>query len=180
MTSVRRMDIPEAADTLHKFVYSGILGSTEGMGFTYSAALSHTPDREGPVDRFRIEVDRETKEASAPEKIGISAEEMQAAVLPAIGETLATSCRFIDGGLSISCKVTTTEKPDLTYVVQIRHHGNVASMDALMKYVQQHSEPGILPMPAVFSIPGEAAHQAATGFGGQMTQFSPGVIAERV
>jgi hypothetical protein len=116
------------------------------------------------VDRFRIEVDRETREASAPEKIEISAEEMQAAVLPAIGETLATSCRFIDGGLSISCKVTTTEKSDLTYVVQIRHHGNVASMDSLMKYVQHHSEPGILPMPAVFSIPGEAAHQAATGF----------------
>jgi hypothetical protein len=45
MTSVRRMVVHEAADTLHKFVYSGILGSTEGMGVSYAL-----------LDTFRREV----------------------------------------------------------------------------------------------------------------------------
>ncbi|RFN44525.1 aminoglycoside phosphotransferase [Fusarium flagelliforme] len=35
-------------------------------------------------------------------------------------------------------------------------------------------------MPAVYSIPGEAEHQDMTGFGRQITEFIPGVMAETV
>jgi hypothetical protein len=131
---------------------------TSDKNSIYSAALCPEPGQEGPVGRFRIEVDRQLREASAPEKIEIPAEEMEVAVLAVIGETLAISCRFIDGGPSISYKATTVEKPDLVCIVQLRHHRNITSRDASMKYVQQHNKPGVIPMPAVFSIPGEAAH----------------------
>lgn len=66
------MDQYEAADALLKYVYSGILGSTRGMGvgyalmrttdntFTYSATLE---PRDGPpsfLDRYQIEVNRQS------------------------------------------------------------------------------------------------------------------------
>lgn len=186
------MDQYEAADALLKYVYSGILGSTKGMGvgyalmhttdstFTYSAALEPIAGPPCSLDRYQIEIDRRTRKLSAPKKIEISDEDMQKAVLAAIGETVACSYRFTDGGLSISYKVTTTQRPDTAYIVQLRHHGNVASMDALMKFVHANNKPGVIPMPAVYSIPGEAEHQRVTGFGRQITQFVPGVIAEEV
>lgn len=42
------------------------------------------------------------------------------AVLAATGETVASSHRFMDGGFSISYKVTPMHKPDTAFVVQLR------------------------------------------------------------
>jgi len=192
MTSSQPMDRYEAADALLKYVYSDSLGSTKGMGvgyalmhttdstFTYSVALEPLTGPPCPLDRYRIEIDRRTRTLSAPKNIEISDKDMRKAVLAATGETVAFSCRFTDGGLSISYKVTTTQKPDTAYIVQLRHHGNVASMDALMKFVRVNNKPGVIPMPAVYSIPGEAENQRVTGFGSQITQFVSGIMSEEI
>ena len=186
------IDPYEAADVLLKYMYSGVLGSTKDMGvgyalmhttdsaFTYSAALEPINGSRCPLDRYQIEINRRTKELSAPRKIEITDQDMQEAILNATGETVASSCRFTDGGLSISYKVTTTQKPDAGYVVQLRHHGNVASMDTLMNFVRANNQPGVIPIPTVYLIPGEAEYQQVTGFGRQIAQFVPGVIAEEV
>ena len=180
------MDQYEAGDILLKYVYSGALGSTSGKGvgyalmhttdstFTYSVALELIDGPQCPLDRYQIEIDRQSGELSAPKKIEILDEDMQEAVSAATGETVASSCRFTDGGLSISYKVTTTQKPDTqkpdaAYIVQLRHHGNVSSMDALMRFVRANNELSAIPMPAVYSILGESKHQQATGFGRQIT-----------
>ena len=105
---------------------------------------------------------------------------MQEAVLAATGETVASSNRFTDGGFSISYKVTTTQKQNTAYIIQQRFHGKVASMDAFMTFVRENSTPNTIPMPAIYPIPGEAEHQSRTGFGRQITQFVPGIMAERV
>ena len=186
------MDQYQAADALLKYVYSGILGPTKGKAvgyalmrttdsiFTFSATLEPLDVLPDFLDRYQIEVDRQSGELSAPKRIEITEEDMQEAVLAATGETVASSSRFTDGGFSISYKVTVMHKPDIVYIVQLRFHGNVASMDALMKFVRANSKTGVIPMPAIYSIPGEAEHQRATGFGRQITQFVPGIIAERV
>lgn len=63
MDSSRSMDQYEAADVLLKYVYLGVLGSTEGMAvsyavmrttdstFTYSAALEPVSGPPGPLSR---------------------------------------------------------------------------------------------------------------------------------
>lgn len=151
-----------------------------GQHFTFSTTLEPLDDPPNHLDRYQIEIDRRSGEPSAPKKIEITNEDMQKAVLAATGGTVASSRRFTDGGFSISYRVAVTDKPDTTYIVQLRFHGNVASMDALMKFVQANNKPGVIPMASVYSIPGEAEHQQATGFGRQITQFVPGVMAERV
>ncbi|KAL7902396.1 hypothetical protein HDV63DRAFT_410135 [Trichoderma sp. SZMC 28014] len=192
MDSPNTMDQFQAADALLQYVYSGILGPTKGMAvgyavmrttdstFTFSTTLEPLDDAPTPLDRYQVEIDRQSGKLSAPKKIEITNEDMQKAVLAATGETVASSRRFTDGGFSISYKVAVMDKPDSTYIVQLRFHGNVASMDALMKFVHANNKPGVIPMPAVYSIPGEAEHQQATGFGRQITQFVPGIIAETV
>ncbi|KAF9777355.1 hypothetical protein IL306_004442, partial [Fusarium sp. DS 682] len=173
MTSPNTMDQFQAADALLKYVYSGILGPTKGKAvdyavmrttdntFTFSTTLEPLDGTPNPLDRYQIEIDRRSGKPSAPKKIEITNEDMQRAVLAATGETVASSRRFTDGGFSISYKVAVMDKPDTTYIVQLRFHGNVASMDALMKFVHANNKP-------------------ATGFGRQITQFVPGIIAETV
>ncbi len=78
--------------------------------------------------------------------------------------------------LSTSYKVTVQESP-AAYVVQLRHHGRVASMDSLMTLISKTIDPAILPVPPVYPIPGEAGWQEATGMGRQITRMIPGVMA---
>ncbi|KAJ1326107.1 phosphotransferase [Microdochium nivale] len=186
------MDQFQAADALLKYVYSGVLGPTTGMGvdyavmrttestFTFTVTLEPLDGASNPLDRYQIGIDRQSGKPSAPKKIEINDVDMRSAVLAATGDIVASSRRFTDGGFSISYKVAVIDKPDTFYIVQLRFHGNVASMDAIMKFVRAHNEPGVIPMPAVYSIPGEAEHQKTTGFGRQITEFVPGLIAEPV
>lgn len=51
-------------------------------------------------------------------------------------------------------------------------------MDAFMKFVRADNQPSVIPMPAVYSIPGESKHQQITGLGRQITQFVHGVVVE--
>ncbi|RBR18920.1 uncharacterized protein FIESC28_05842 [Fusarium coffeatum] len=168
------MDQFQAGKAILKYIYTDVIGPTEGK----------VPRDDEPriVDRYRIKIDRRSGELSVPKKIEITDEEMRQAIFAATGDTVATSSRYTDGGFSISYKVTVVGKPDTAYIVQMRHHGKVASMDALMKFVDNYNQvkPGVIPMPAVYSIPGEAEHQQRTGFGRQITEFIPGVMAETV
>lgn len=186
------MDQFQAADALLKYVYSGVIGAAKGVAvdyalmrttdstFSFSAALEPLDRLPEFLDRYQIEIDRQSGQPSTPKKIEMTDEELQKAILAATGQEMASSSRFTDGGFSTSYKVTVMHNPEIMYVVQLRFHGNVASMDAFMKFVHVNSTPGAIPMPAVYSIPGEAEHQQSTGFGRQITQFVPGVLAERV
>ncbi|KAJ3497841.1 hypothetical protein NLG97_g1584 [Lecanicillium saksenae] len=186
------MDQFQAADALLKYIYAGAIGPTKGFAvdyavmrttaraFIFSAALEPVDDAPAFLDRYEIKIDRQTGEPSVPQKIEITDEDMQKAILAATGQEVASSRRYADGVFSTSYKVTVKHHPDVAYIVQLRFHGNVASMDAFMKLVHASSSPGTVPMPAIYSIPEEVAHQHATGFGRQITEFVPGIMAERV
>ncbi|KAL8910931.1 MAG: hypothetical protein Q9171_003836 [Xanthocarpia ochracea] len=136
----------EAASILLAYAFAGGIGEPEGkcviyalIGatpsiFAWSAALEDggfdSPPK--PVDRYRVEVDRRSKEVLPPQLITLSDSELAEAILVATGQRIASSARFTDGLLSISYKVTVQDDPDVAYVVQMRHHRRVASMDFLM------------------------------------------------
>lgn len=77
-------------------------------------------------------------------------EDIEKVALAATGHKVALTRRFTDGSFSTSSKVTAMNNPDIVCVVQLRFHGNVASMDALMKFVDANSR-GVIPMPTVYS-----------------------------
>lgn len=182
----------EAASALLAFVFSGALGSPNGAGvgyaliettpttFSWSAALEDIDGPAVPVDRYLVKIDRRSRAISPPELIKLSETELAEVILSATGQHLASSTRFTDGALSISYKVTVQENADDAYVVQLRHHGNVASMDALMMLVSNTVDPRILPVPPVYPIPGERSRQDATGMGRQITRLIQGTVASAV
>lgn len=112
--------------------------------------------------------------------MALSRVEFEEAVLTATGHRLKASSRFADGAFSISYKVSIEEDPDIQYVVQLRHHGNVTSMILLMSFISSAIDPSILPLPTVYPIPGEGQRQKATGMGRQITRFIQGSMAKSV
>lgn len=175
------------------YVFTGALGSAEGKyvyyslleassnTFSWMATLkNHDSDLPSPSNRYRIDIDRRTEQISRPEPIVMHEREIAGAIFAATSHRLASFRRFTDGRHSISYKVQVRESPDIAYVVQLRHHGRVASMNAFMTLVSRTCDSKILPVPPVFPIPGERARQMSTGMGTQITQFIPGVKAEAV
>lgn len=64
------------------------------------------------------------------EPIVISETEMREAMRAATGQDVLEAKRFTDGALSVSYKVATKEEQGGgVYVVQLRHHGDVTSMN---------------------------------------------------
>ena len=186
--SVGLMTQDAAASTLLAYAFAGGIGEAEGKGvyyaliaatpstFAWSVALEDWDHDPQPIDRYRIEIDRRSKQVLPPQPIIIPDSELAEAVSMATGQRVASSTRFIDGSLSISYKVTVQEDPNIAYVVQLRHHGRVASMDFLMSWVLKNIDPRILPVPAVYPIPGEMQRQETTGMGRQITLFISGDI----
>ena len=182
----------DAVVVLLAYAFSGAIGSAEGKGVTY-ALISKTPtifawsvaleDFDGdpaPIDRYLVKIDRQSKKILPPERIMLSETELTQAIFAATGQHLASSSRFTDGLLSISYKVTVHHSPDVAYVVQLRHHGRVASMDFLMSLVSRTIDPRVLPVPPVYPVPGEMERQEATGMGRQISRFIPGDMASAV
>ncbi|KAI4188580.1 MAG: hypothetical protein L6R41_002048 [Letrouitia leprolyta] len=181
-----------AASALLAYAFSGGIGSPEGKGvsyaligtspttFTWSAALEDFDGPPKPIDRYRVEIDRQSKQVLPPQPIVLQDSEIAKAIMAATGQRFASATRFTDGALSISYKVTVQDDPGIAYVVQLRHHGRVASMDSLMTYVAKSIDARILPVPPVYPIPGELERQEATGMGRQITQFVPGNMANSV
>ncbi|KAL9609306.1 MAG: hypothetical protein Q9167_005910 [Letrouitia subvulpina] len=179
----------EAVSTLLAYMFSGAIGSSEGKGVGYAlveatstnfawwASLEDFDGPAMPIDRYRITIDRRSKKLSPPKPITLSQTELTEAVLAATGQHLASSTRFTDGMLSISYKVMVQESQDIAYVVQLRHHGDVASMNHIMALVSATIDPYILPVPPVYPIPGEKKRQDIEGVGRQITQFIQGDIA---
>ena len=182
----------EGVSALLAFVFSGAIGSPEGKGVSYALAeatatsfswVTALEDMDGPpvpIDRYLITFNRRAREVLAPRPIELSNGELADALLAATGQHLASSARFTDGALSISYKITVQERSDIAYILQLRHHGRVASMDSLMRLISTTTSSQILPVPAVYPIPGEMERQEMSGMGRQITQFIPGVIASSV
>ena len=189
---VELMTQDDAVVALLAYAFSGAIGSAKGKGVTY-VLLSNTPtifawsvaleDEDvdpAPIDRYLVKIDRQSKKILPPEPIVLTKTELAEAIFAATGQRLASSSRFTDGLLSISYKVTVQHPPDVAYVVQLRHHGRVASMDFFNRLVSRTVDPGILPVPSVYPIPGEMERQEATGRGRQISRFIPGDMASAV
>ncbi len=182
----------EGVSALLSFMFSGAIGSPEEKGVSYALAkttattfswVAALEDMDGPptpIDRYLITFDRQARKILPPRPIVLSKEEVTDAVLAATGQRLASSTRFTDGALSISYKITIHERSDIAYILQLRHHGRIASMDALMTLISTTTNSLVLPVATVHPIPGEMKRQEMTGMGKQITQFIPGVVASSI
>ncbi|KAL8838645.1 MAG: hypothetical protein Q9170_002053 [Blastenia crenularia] len=191
-TSTQLLGQDAAAAKLLEYAFAGGIGAAEGRGvcyslistspstFIWSVALEDFDGPPAPIDRYVVEIDRRSKQVFPPQPVIIPDAEMAEAIFAATGQCLASAARFTDGALSISYKVTVHDDPDIAYVVQLRHHGRVASMDYFMNYVAKNIDPRILPVPSVYPIPGEQQRQEAKGMGRQVTRFIAGEMADSV
>lgn len=180
-----------AQAALIKHLCGGALGPAENLvaGVAHLWTIDSTSVFAGclePLDevpssirRYTFEIDHATGTISQLGEISLPDIELQNIMTAATGESFATAERFIDGSLSISYKVTTRQRA-LPYIVQMQHHGIVSSMDTMMRYVRENDKANILRVPTTYPIPGEAQHQDTTGFGRQIMDFVPGVIASSV
>lgn len=98
-----------------------------GNSFSCVAALEDINAPATPVHRYVVKINRQSREISTPEPIVLSETELSEAILAATGQHVASSTRFTDGALSVSYRVAVQELQDVEYVVQLRHHGYVAS-----------------------------------------------------
>ena len=145
--------------------------------FSFSAAVQDICHFHKPVNRYRVDIDRISGDVQPPVLISLSRLEIEYAILQGTGHHLLKYARFNDGALSISYIASVHEDPEIQYVVQLRHHGDVASMNAIMELVSKSIEPHILPVPAVYPIAMEREQQQERGMGIQITRFVPGVMA---
>jgi len=179
----------EAGAVLITYIFSGAIGSPQSKGVSYSllkatdtnfswiAALEDEDSTGQPLDRYRVDIDRVSRKIQNPTPISLSGAELEEAVLAATGHHLKAFSRFADGALSISYRVSIEEDPDIQYIVQLRHHGKVTSMNFLMNLISSTIDPSILPLPAVYPIPGEEQRQKTTGMGRQIARLIPGPLA---
>lgn len=182
----------DAASALVTYIFSGVIGSPKDKGVSYSlleatdstfswiAALEEEENTGQPVDRYRVDIDRLSRKIQTPMPISLSEAELREAILAATGHHLKAFSRFTDGALSISYKVSIEEDPDIQYIVQLRHHGKVTSMNLLMKLISSSIDPSILPVPTVYPIPGEEQRQRETGMGRQIARLIPGPMANSI
>ena len=137
--------LDDAISILLKLMFSGVVGPTTGKAvgyalmdetvdyFVFVAGLEDSEESEEPIHRYRIAVDRESGEVDPPEFVSLSETALADAILLATGHRVARSERFTDGAFSISYKVSVEEDPNIEYVLQLRHHGNVGSMNTIMQ-----------------------------------------------
>jgi hypothetical protein len=121
-----------------------------------------------------LDIDRVSRVIEAPVQISLSKAELQEAILVATGHHLKAVSRFADGAFSIPYRVLIEEDPQIQYILQLRHHGNVTSMDLLMRLIASSVNSSLLPLPAVYPIPNEEQRQKATGMGRQIARLIPG------
>jgi Phosphotransferase enzyme family len=149
--------------------------------FSFSATVEDLHNHSHmPKDRYRVDIDRVSGEIGTPVLICLSQRRLEDAILQGTGQHLSRYSRFNDGSLSISYKVSVVEDGDIQYVVQLRHHGDIASMNALMQLVSTNIKSHILPIPSVYPIADEQEQQQKRGMGIQITKFVPGAMASKV
>lgn len=191
-TTQSLMTRDDAASALVTYIFSGVIGSTKDKAVNYSlleatdstfswiAGLDEGENTGQPIDRYRVDIDRLSGKIQPPTPILLSEVELREVILAATGHHLKEFSKFTDGLLSISYKVSIEESPDIQYVVQLRHHGQVTSMNLLMSFISSNIDPNILPLPPVYPIPGEEQRQRKTGMGRQIARLIPGPMADSI
>ncbi|KAI9746733.1 MAG: hypothetical protein M1818_000448 [Claussenomyces sp. TS43310] len=176
------MDDKDAKDALLALFFSGEMRPSNGkgvgcslleatqIGFTYIAALEDEESTNNPTHRYRVYIDRLSRRIQTPLLITLSEAELRECSLTELS-VFHTKSRF-------------KEDTDIQYVIQLRHHGNVTSMNLLMNLllnlISAILNPSVLPLPAVYLNPSEEQQQKETGFGIQITRLISGPMASSV
>jgi len=129
-----------------------------------------------PVDRYRIAIDSKSGKLNVPDLIFLSTPDLEHIIFRATGFLVSQAERFTSGALSISYKVSVHDDP-LQFVVQMRHHGNVDSINTIMDLVSSKVDRRILPLPKVYPF---EFGQRVKGMGIKVAELIPGNMAGSV
>lgn len=193
-TPRRIIDVKEATAKVISFIFSGAIGDsankiasysvtkTEDDRISFIASLENEERGDEHIDRYMVNVNRFTGDLSAPQLISLSTAEISEAISQATHglHHLATATRFTDASFSISYKVIVEELPEKPYLLQLRYHGDVATMNALMQWISHTIPRAILPLPTAFPIADEANQQQARQLGIQITEFIVGSMGNTI
>jgi hypothetical protein len=182
---MKGITIDEGISILLSYMFSGRVASpSDGKSVIYSlfkdndaelhfiASFEDDEETGESIDRYIVVIDRLTRQVRT-NLISLSTRELYDIILSATGQRLRTSSRFRDGSFSVSYKVS-VEESDIEYILQLRHHGDVDSMNSIMRLVSSSIDSRSLPVPTVYPV-GHIQNQC-NGMGVQVTQDIPGVM----
>lgn len=157
-----------------------LLEATDSV-VSWIAALEKEDGTSQPIDRYLVDIDKILQKAQTPMLIKLSGNiKLREVVLAATDNHLKASSWFINRAPTIFYKFTIEEDPHIQYVVQLHHHGNITSMNLVISLISTTVDPSILPLSAVYPIPGEKQRQKITGFDRQIARLISGPIANSV
>ena len=186
----------DATSAVLSFSFSGALGPAKDKSVIYSlfketdnsftfmvSLCSDTELYTQPIDRYLVVLDRITGEIERTHRIELDIEECRKIFGCFTKSRITKHTRFTDGSLSLSYKVTCREyetEDEVQYVVQLRHHADVSSMNAIMQLVSSTIDPSVLPVPQVYPISDEGLQRTKLGMGIQITRFVSGIMGDRI
>ncbi|KAM0345456.1 hypothetical protein ACHAPU_006383 [Fusarium lateritium] len=174
-------------EKLLEHVREGILGPREGKGvaadvvrendssITFTVALIALPPSSDAVDRHIVQLSKEDGHVIAKKHVEVSEVQMAQVLRDSKLGKLKNFKRLNDGVHGITYQVSVEETGSPQFVVQLRSHGNVHSMNALQQYLYEAALPS-LPVPKVYST----SEEREDGLQLQITEFVPGTMASDI
>ncbi|KAF4992910.1 hypothetical protein FGRMN_6853 [Fusarium graminum] len=173
-------------EKLLEHVRGGLLGPREGKGITadlvredectttFTVALIALPPSSDAVDRHIVQLSK-GGHVVTKKRIEVSELEMAETMRHSKLGKLKDFKRLNNGVHGITYQVSVDDPGSPQFVVQLRSHGNVGSMNALQRYFSQAALPS-LPVPKVYP----SSEERDDGLQLQISEFVPGAMASDI
>lgn len=181
-------DRSDLHDKLLALIRQDLLGPAKGKGVVanlvtedddtalYVVALIDLPPTDDAMNRHLVRLHKTTGDVLGVKPVLIDSDEMRRVLRGNGLGTLKTYQRLANGAYGTTYKVSVDEPGRPQLIVQLRFHGNVASMNALQDYIHVKAPQG-LPVPRTF--PTNSSHRD-DGLQLQVTEFVPGTMASHI
>jgi hypothetical protein len=169
------------------FVRQGLIGPAKDKGIVanlvtendhtaiYAVALvAPSAPEDAAMNRHLIRLHKTTGKVLSTKPVSIEPDEMKRILFDNKLGTLKAYERLNIGSYETTYSVTVEEVDKPKFIVQLRFHGNVSSMNALQEYIHARAPNG-LPVPRTFSV---NSSDRDDGLQLQITEFIPGPMAD--
>ncbi|KAL2694905.1 hypothetical protein Neosp_001494 [[Neocosmospora] mangrovei] len=172
----------ELASRMRELVFDGLLGPRNNRAITWdivsqdsststfiAALISPTAGFDEPIERHLIQMSKADGTVVSTRPVSLSIEEASDMFRYAGLGPVTRIVRLSDGVFGVTYKASTQDDGDAEFVVQLRYHGNVTSMNTILHHIHQTIQDE-LPVPRAFDI----QPKSSCGLGVQISEFVPG------
>ncbi|KAJ2896235.1 hypothetical protein MKZ38_005729 [Zalerion maritima] len=184
-------------DSKHEALYEkllaltreGLLGPRAGKGvaanivtedagtLTYIVTLVSMPPSSDAMERHLVKLQKKDGKLVSTRRLYITREDMAVILRDASLGTLKDYERLNNGAYGVTYRSSVEEPGSPEFVVQLRSHGKVQSMNRLQEYIRQEALPA-LPVPKVY--PSLNTALAVEGLQLQITELVSGVMGDSI